>query len=133
MGKKNIAFALFIILAIFVVGCGGSDGSSSSAVAAGEELFNQTVVGETAGCVTCHSLEPDVVIVGPSLAAFAQEAEEEGEVFGMTAEEFVRESVLDPNAIVPEGFPADTMPANWGEILTDEQVDNLVAFLLSLE
>ena len=132
--KRNLIILIsFLVLTTLIAGCGGSEGSSSDAVTAGRELFNQTVIGENAGCVTCHSLEADVVIVGPSMAAFAHEAKTEGEELGMTAEEFIRESILDPNAVVPEEFPANTMPENWEEVLTVEQIDNLVAFLMSLE
>ena len=132
--SKKMMLVLLVLLAALLVACGSSEPSSDgAAVAAGEELFNQTVIGENAGCITCHSLEPEVVIVGPSMAGFAHEAEEEGEDLGMTAEEFIRESILDPNAVVPEGFPADTMPVNWGTVLTDEQLDNLVAYLMSLQ
>jgi mono/diheme cytochrome c family protein len=133
MDKRLVISMVFVLLILIVVGCSNSESATSEAVKAGEELFNQTVVGENAGCVTCHSLEPDVVIVGPSLAAFLEEAEEEGEELGMTAEEFIRQSILDPNAVIPEGYPENTMPQNWGEVLTEEQVENLVAYLMSLE
>lgn len=83
--------------------------------------------------MTCHSLEPDTVIVGPSLAGFAEDAEEDGQELGITPEEFVRQSILEPNAELASGFDPDLMPQNWGEVLTGEQVDNLVAFLLSME
>ena len=131
--KKLFTIGTLLLLAALLVACGGTGNSSSAAVKAGEELFNETVVGSNAGCVTCHSLEPGMVIVGPSLAGFSHEAEDEGKAYGMSAEEFVRESILDPNAVISEDYPADTMPTNWGEVLTKEQVDNLVAFLLSLE
>ena len=134
MIKRIYISMVLVLLVLLLSACGGSGQGSdgSEAVSAGRELFNQTVIGANAGCVTCHSLEPDTVIVGPSLADFAQEAEAEGEDLGMTAEAFVRESILDPNAVLPEGYPPDTMPGDWKDVLTEEQIDNLVAFLLSL-
>jgi cytochrome c551/c552 len=133
MLKKLSFWGVVMLLAVLLVGCGGSGDTSSGDVMAGEELFDQTVIGSNAGCVTCHSLEPDVVIVGPSMAAFSLDAEAEGEELGMTAEEFVRQSILDPNAVLSYGYDPDLMPTNWDEVLTDEQVDQLVAYLLSLE
>lgn len=132
MKKGTILLTFFAVLAIGLVGCGGGE-SAGGAAAAGEELFNQSVIDSTPGCVTCHSLEPGEVIVGPSLAGFAEEAQEEGEELGMTAEEFVRESIVDPDALVMEDFNEGVMPGNYGEVLTQEQLDNLIAFLLSLE
>jgi hypothetical protein len=51
----------------------------------------------------------------------------------MSADEFTRQSILYPNAVLVEGYPADTMPTNWEEVLNAEQLDDLVAYLLSLE
>jgi len=47
--------------------------------------------------------------------------------------ELIRQSILEPNVIVMEAFPVNTMPTNWGDVLTTELLGNLVAFLLSLE
>lgn len=133
MKKGTMMLALLGVLALVLAGCGGGGESAGGAVAAGEELFNQSVIDSTPGCVTCHSLQPDEVIVGPSLAGFAEEAEEEGEAEGMSAEEFVRQSIVDPDAEVMEGFNEGVMPGNYGDVLSAEQLDNLVEFLLSLE
>jgi len=132
MKKGTILLTLFAVLAIGLAGCGGGE-SAGGAAAAGEELFNQSVIDSTPGCVTCHSLEPGEVIVGPSLAGFAEEAEEEGAEEGMTAEEFARQSIVEPDAVVMGDFNEGVMPGNYDEVLTQEQLDNLVAFLLSLE
>jgi len=133
MRKKVLISILMLVLGFIFAGCGGSSRAPRADISAGQQLFNQTVIGSNAGCVTCHSLEADVVIVGPSLAAWSQEADVEGEDYGMSADEFTRQSILDPNAVLVEGFLPDTMPTNWGDVLTTEQLDNLVAYLLSLE
>jgi len=83
------------------------------------------------GCHICHSLQPDVVIVGPSLAGIATRAA--GRIPGMSAEEYIRQSILQPNAYVVPGFPSGVMPPDFSEILTPEQIDDLVAFLLTLK
>jgi mono/diheme cytochrome c family protein len=132
MKKQTILLALFAVLAVALAGCGGGE-SAGGAAAAGEELFNQSVIDSTPGCVTCHSLEPGEVIVGPSLAGFGEEAEEEGEAEGMSAEEFVRQSIVEPDAVLSEGYDAGIMPGNYEDVLSQEQLDNLVEFLLSLE
>ena len=54
-------------------------------------------------------------------------------VSGMSAEEYLKESILNPDAHLVEGFPAGTMPQVWEDELSSEQVDQLVAFMLSLK
>ncbi len=97
----------------------------------GERLFSERVVGVNTGCHICHSLQPNTVIVGPSLAGIATRAA--SRVPGMSAEEYIRQSILQPNAYVVPGFPAGVMPSNFSELLTAEQLDDLIAFLLTLK
>ncbi|MBE9524912.1 MAG: cytochrome c, partial [Chloroflexi bacterium] len=91
--------------------------------AAGKALFAETIIGTQAGCSTCHSLDADTVIVGPSMAGIGSRSNAAA----------LRESILDPNAVLVDGFPANTMPPVWGDELSDEQVDQLVAYLLTLK
>ncbi|MEW6403485.1 MAG: cytochrome c, partial [Chloroflexota bacterium] len=98
---------------------------------AGEQLYYESTQGTNAACRICHSLEPGVVIVGPSFDGIATRAG--ARVPGMTAEDYIRQSILEPNAYVVEGFPKGQMIQNLGEILTDEQIDDLVAFLMTLK
>jgi Fe-S-cluster-containing hydrogenase component 2 len=97
----------------------------------GRALYFETKLGTNAGCRICHSLEPGVVLVGPSFDGVATRAATR--VPGMSAEDYIRQSILDPNAYVVEGFPAGQMLQNFGELLTPEQIDDLVAFLLTLK
>jgi nitric oxide reductase subunit C len=83
-----------------------------------------------AACAGCHSLEAGVVIVGPSLAGVASRAA--SRVDGESAADYLRESILHPSAYVVEGFP-DSMPHNFSEVLSSEQIDDIIAFLLTLE
>ena len=91
----------------------------------GEELFNERVVGVNPGCITCHSLQEGITLVGPSLAAVASP------VPGVSDADYLRESILDPDAFVAEGFSAGQMPAGWDQYLSDSQIDSLVDFLLA--
>ena len=129
-----MAFSVLLLLAA----CGsGGDAVDETAVvgdaARGEQLYKQTVIGSASapGCITCHSLEPDVVLVGPSHAGVATRAETY--VSGMSAEAFLRQSIVDPNAHVVAGFPAGVMYQNYGQDLAAPQIDDLVAFMLTLE
>ena len=50
---------------------------------------------------------------------------------GTSAEDYIRESILNPNAFVVEGFQPNIMPQNYSQQLNSQQVDDLVAFLLA--
>jgi len=122
---RKILYHLIALLvaSVVLVACGGGGGGSDDAAKAGEALFAQTVIGSQPGCKTCHSLDPGVVIVGPSLAGLGSKDNADT----------IRESILDPNAVLEEGFPADTMPAVWADELSSEQIDQLVAYLVTLK
>ena len=98
---------------------------------AGRDLYFRTALGTTAGCRICHSIEEGKVLVGPSLAGVATRGATT--VPGLSAEEYIRESILDPDAFVVDGFPAGQMLPGLDKILTEDEIDNLVAFLLTLE
>jgi hypothetical protein len=98
---------------------------------AGRELFFESSLGASASCHVCHSLDPNELIVGPALGGIAIRAAER--VPGMSAEAYLRESIVDPDAYIVEGFPAGLMLPDLEENLTQTQIDNLVAFLLTLK
>jgi len=84
--------------------------------AAGRQVFT------SAGCTSCHTLSAagSTAQTGPNLDEVLQ---------GKDAV-FVRESIVNPDAEVAEGFSQELMPENYGEQLSDEQLANLVAFLV---
>lgn len=95
----------------------------------GEALFKQPVIGGVPGCSTCHSLQPGVRMVGPSLADVATVAETAVE--GMSAQAFLRQSIAEPDAHVTEGFSPGLMFKDYQKQLSKQQIDDLVAFLMT--
>ena len=51
---------------------------------------------------------------------------------GVNAEQYIRDSILNPGDYVVEGFP-DAMQRNLGDRLTAEQLNDIIAFLLTLK
>lgn len=136
--KLFVLSVLVLLLGLALSACGGgaeepAASTSVGDVAAGEKLYKQPVIGTASapGCATCHSLEPGVVLVGPSHAGVATRAETY--VSGMSAEEYLRESIINPNAHVVEGFQPSVMYQNYGQELTQTEINNLVAYLLTLK
>jgi mono/diheme cytochrome c family protein len=86
----------------------------------GEQIFT------AAGCAGCHTLSKAGATgtIGPSLNDLASSPDIKG-----SPEDYVSESMLDPNAVVVKGFQAGVMPSFKGK-LTDKQVQALVQYLL---
>lgn len=82
-------------------------------------------------CSACHSTNVDEVVVGPSLAGIAARAEER--MPGKNAREYIKLSILEPGAYTVEGFPEAVMPADLGEQITPEELEALIAYLLTLK
>ncbi len=139
MRKLTLTIFLLLLLSFGLAACGGGGdepeaGGETSSVgnaANGERLFNETIIGSASapGCITCHSLEPGVVIVGPSHSDIGARAETAVE--GMSAEDYLRQSIVEPNAHITEGYTEGVMYQNYGEELTNTQINDLVAFMLT--
>ncbi|MBL8862939.1 MAG: hypothetical protein JNK02_13155 [Planctomycetes bacterium] len=86
---------------------------------------------EMRGCTQCHALD-GTRLVGPGFGAFFARQRElaDGTRLDVT-DEYVRESVLDPQAKVVAGFEP-VMPSFRGR-LHELEVEGLIAFLRSLE
>lgn len=83
--------------------------------AAGKRLF------EAQGCGGCHAFSAagTSATVGPNL----------DEVLKGKDAEFVRESIVDPNKEIAKGYQPNVMPQTFGQTLSEQEIDDLVAFL----
>ena len=125
-----------MVAALALAACGGSGGASQPAAsgsgagdaAAGKALFAQTVIGANPGCITCHSLEAGKTLVGPSMAGIAGRAG--SAVSGQSAEQYLRQSITEPDANIVKGFQKGLMPK---PTLTDKQANDLIAYLQTLK
>ncbi len=90
----------------------------------GERVFS---TASPITCTTCHSLDGTVGL-GPSLQGIAERAGTR--IAGMAAEEYIRQSIIDTNAYIVDGFPESLMPVNFSETLTPEELEAVIAYLL---
>jgi nitric oxide reductase subunit C len=121
-----------------VLGAPAPQAASQDPVELGRVAYNAT----PPGCAACHSTTPGVNIVGPTLAgmpATAAERIKSPDYKGKAkdAAEYIRESILEPNAYVLTGptYAAggrSLMPHDYAQTLKPEQVDQIVAYLLTL-
>ena len=100
-------------------------------VGAGEELFSQPLDGVThsLSCSSCHSLDGtsgrNPTIVGISAVAANR-------IGGMSDVDYLRQAIVDPYAFKAEGdWVSAAMPYRYADLLTEEQIDDVIAFLLT--
>lgn len=125
-----MALTLWLLLSGVLAACGGGQTEAaapeptlSPEVAAGQRVF-------VTHCGACHSAGADTVIVGPSLAGIA--AHGATRVDGLDARAYVYTSIMQPSAYLVPGFD-DLMPKDLAKKLTGEELDSVVAYVLSLE
>jgi nitric oxide reductase subunit C len=112
--------------------------ASANPVALGEAVFRRS----PPACFSCHSTTEGTVLVGPSLASIATRAAalvESPSYTGTarTAADYIRESILNPNAyVVPGptyGAGGQSFMPPLNAVLKPEEVDQLVAYLATFK
>lgn len=97
--------------------------------AAGDVLFHEM---QSVGfaCSTCHYADQETRLIGPGLLGIGENAA--SRVAGESAEDYLRNSILHPDDYLVETFPAGLMPQTYADVFSEEDVNNLIAYLLSL-
>ena len=93
--------------------------------ARGEQLY------QTQGCIGCHSLD-GTIVVGPTwLNLFgSQEKLDDGNNV-IVNEDYIRHSILYPGDQIVKGYQ-NLMPANFGETLSETDIEDLIAFIKTI-
>ena len=107
---------------------GGAAAAGGDEAAAGKELFTES------GCNACHTLADadSSSQIGPSLDQLAADAEKFGGQDGQSPDEYVNTSITDPSAFVVPDFNDGIMPGDYAEQLSEQEIDSLVKYLLSV-
>jgi len=115
-------FALVLAACTLAVAC--AEPRATEPIARGAQVFSEK------NCGSCHQIGTDGGTGGPSLTHIGTVAESREP--GTSAEDYIRQSVLDPGAYVVPGYP-DTMPRGLARGLSQEDFDDLVRYLLTLK
>ncbi|MCP3868449.1 MAG: cytochrome C [Gammaproteobacteria bacterium] len=91
---------------------GAESGSAPMAAATAEEALTKYA------CTGCHSLDSNEALVGPGLL----------NVGGRMTPEQIRQSIVDPNAVLSEGFAA-AMPTDFATKMTVSELELIVGRL----
>jgi mono/diheme cytochrome c family protein len=100
-----------------------------------ERGMNFFISNGCGGCHTVAGLDGAAGQVGPELTHIATVAA--GRVPDQTAEEYIRTSIVNPSAYLVEECPTgpcvNAMPANFGERLSPQELEDILTYLQTLE
>jgi hypothetical protein len=88
----------------------------------------------TWACAQCHSVTSDEArIIGPGLWNVSVHGA--GHVPGLGALDYIHQSIVEPDAFIVPGdppYPPGLMPQNWEEVLTPQELNDVIAYLFTL-
>ncbi len=139
--RKSLLIVL-LLAALVMAACGGGQPAATGGgnVESGKALYVKSGVGPSklASCTSCHSVEKGRTLVGPSMfgaaasaAARIKEADYKGSA--KTAEEYLKESIVSPDAYVAKGFNKGIMPTGYAEAFSQQELGDLIAYISSIK
>lgn len=97
----------------------------------GGMLFGTFQDAANYACSNCHLSDSEKENLGPGLLNIKDRAATRIE--GMSAAEYIYQSIVDSKAYTVEGFDAELMPQNWADIYSELEIFDIVAYLMTLE
>ncbi len=97
----------------------------------GEVLFTTLVTEAGFACSQCHNVDSTDRLIGPGLQGIGERAATR--VDGQTAVEYIRTSIVEPNAHIVEAdppYPESLMPQVYADVFTDDEINDIIAYLL---
>jgi cytochrome c553 len=114
-----------LVVLIVAIAC-APEPTATDPIARGRQVYR------TLGCATCHEASISNLFrpVGPRVDGVGRVGAER--VPGMSAEDYLLQSIADPGAYLVPGYP-DSMPRGAANDLSAEDLAALVAYLASLK
>ncbi|QTD48494.1 cytochrome ubiquinol oxidase subunit I [Sulfidibacter corallicola] len=99
-----------------------SDEAPSGVVMLGNAEQGRDLFFGAGTCYACHQVDGEGQAVGPDLSEIAR----------INTAAYIYESILDPNKVVVGGYPP-IMPVGFGEALGGKDLNDLMAYLMTLD
>ena len=87
---------------------------------------------QTFGCLGCHTTDGTPKIGPTWLGLFGSQVQLADGSMVTADENYLHSSIIDPNSQIVAGFQPGVMPQNFSTLLSEEQVNQIVAFIMSL-
>ncbi len=85
------------------------------------------------GCIACHNVSGDPGGVGPTWKGLFGTVQQFTDGTSALADEaYLRNSIVNPLSEIVVGYPP-VMPQNYGEVLSDQQLDAIIEYIKTLE
>jgi mono/diheme cytochrome c family protein len=97
----------------------------------GDELFHTTRNEVGFACATCHRVDSTERLIGPGLLNVAQWAKDN--IKDQKPQDYIHTSIIHPSAFVVPDYPDGLMPQVYEQIFTPDQIEDLVAYVMSLK
>lgn len=110
-----------------------ADDELAASVARGQALFTTLVPEAGFSCSQCHNVDNETRLIGPGLLGIGERAA--ARVEGTSAEDYLHESIVSPNAYIVEGdpvYPENLMPQVYGDVFSEDQITDIINYLFSL-
>jgi len=134
MRKISLLIAV-LILTIVLAACSSAAAVEPEAVGDPEKGRENFENEQRNRCASCHKSDGE----GPSLQGISERAGKR--VPGLSAVEYLEQSILEPSAFVVEGYQnrmkvyrivnSDEVDYMFADMLTQEELDDLIAYLLT--
>jgi cytochrome c2 len=133
MGIPMRTTVVLLAFALLLIGCVPSSSMSNPNSGNGErgaQLFAHGHDGSPP-CMTCHQVVTGQVgfSVGPNLDGIGKRAGTR--VAQLTAEDYLRQSILEPNRYLVAGY-RNMMYPDYNTHFTEQDIQDLIAYLLTL-
>jgi mono/diheme cytochrome c family protein len=103
----------------------------------GQELFNTFFDQAGFMCATCHRVDSEERLIGPGQLNVGVRAGTPGHQsqpgVPEAPERYIYNSITDPNLVVLESYPANLMPQVYKDILSEQDIYDLIAYLMTLK
>lgn len=96
---------------------------------ANADIAAAPTLATTKGCIGCHSLDPNQQMTGPTWYNVGNTAITR--VPGEGPAEYLHQSIVAPNAYVVSNYTAGLMPQTYADMLTTQELGDMIAYLLS--
>ena len=86
------------------------------------------------GCLGCHTVDGNPGIGPTWLGLYGKEETLEDGTTVTVDEAYLHHSIVEPNAQIVQGFPANVMPQHYGdgETISEEQIQDIITYIQSL-
>jgi len=110
---------------------GGEGGGENVSLPPAPELATVAPLFAKGNCGSCHvipGIEGATGTIGPDLCHVAGEIQS-----GEEDTDSLRTNIVDPNAEIMEGYSANIMPTNFGDLYTSKELDTIVAYIANMK